>query len=127
MRLRSEGLKAGSWFRRESAVSTSCSGVPAFAEITSSWGSYKVMPDSLAVETTAEGLVGRPASRFDRKPHTSRVWDPALAPRTNSASSASSRAMYTSAMPFESLYCEQFLKVERKNLTYVQQPLRIER
>ncbi len=54
------GSKGSIWPPSASRASTSASGVPARAAMTSSAGSYRVMPVSPAAESVASSCAGRP-------------------------------------------------------------------
>ena len=96
---RSGGSKASCWSFSASAVSISASGVPGPALITSSAGSYMVMPDSAETSSSCAACTGRPSVRFEPRPTTSSGASSATAHATASASCAASPGLSTSAMP----------------------------
>src|SRR4051794_3669686 len=92
------GSNASCWPLLSTSTSISASRVPAFADSTSSSGSYNVTPDSPDRSSVRSDWLGRPSVRFEPRPTTSSVLPSASAQRTASSTSLASRAFSASVM-----------------------------
>src|SRR6516225_2422484 len=92
------GSKASCWLLAASSVSISASGVPAFAESTSSSGSYRVTPASANKSRVRSVCAGRPMARLEPWPTISTVLPPASADCTAASTSLASRGRSVSAI-----------------------------
>src|SRR6266699_4440461 len=92
------GSKASCWPLAARSASISASGVPAFAESTSSSGSYRVTPVSAERSSVRSVCAGRPIARFEPCPTISTVLPSASAHGTAASTSLASRGWTVSAI-----------------------------